>query len=398
MSQLKSICICLPPVGGRPDLWSLPQCFFYLGQLLTALFAGFEGFVEVDGAETGPVVGLCLGELVAVGADNGPDGCVPAACHGVVHENYGFDAARDLDGAYGVAEVHDVRLVRPRPGRLLPLDEPEFPALVAVTDPVRVRRHGPRVVQELLHALFGQPVAREADDHAQLRLAGVGRNVVAIHALPDAIRAVSGVPGLQLVAFLQGAAFVTPEPDQGVRRAAVHEKGNVYPARHGQVSPRPAPQVVEGEHVARRNRERLPGRRFPPVYLRGHLGAGYGDDGVFGERQLGPEVGELQPGLVLFVADQVVTDLVRERVHRPRRRHAERVLPETPRVLNGTQEARLTNLNRHRAPPGSPGCRRAGPPANGPGGIRTLSCDTRTSRSRPRTVSGRTPPGPRPCS
>src|SRR5215213_880203 len=215
MSQLKSICICLPPVGGLPDLWSLPQCFFYLGQLLTALFAGFEGFVEVHGAETGLVVGLCLGKFVAVGADNGPDGGVPAACHSVVREHDGFDTARDLDGAYRVAEVHDVRLVRSRPGRLLPLDESKFPTLVAITDPIRVWGHGPCSVQELLHALFGQPVAREADNNAQLRLVRVGRNMVVIHALPDAIRAISGVPGLQLVTFLQGAAFVTAETDQG---------------------------------------------------------------------------------------------------------------------------------------------------------------------------------------
>src|SRR4051812_31596438 len=117
---------------------------FYLGQLLAALFAGFEGFLEVHGAETGFVIGLCLGEFVAVGADNGSDGGVPAAGHGVVHEHDGFDAARDLDGPYGVAEVYDVRLVRSRPGRLLPLDEAEFPALVTITDPIRVRGHGPR--------------------------------------------------------------------------------------------------------------------------------------------------------------------------------------------------------------------------------------------------------------
>ena len=53
--------------------------------------------------------------------------------------------------------------------------------------------------------------------------------------LADAVRAISGVPDLQLVAFLQGAAFVAAEPDQGVRRAAVHEQGDVYPARHGQI-------------------------------------------------------------------------------------------------------------------------------------------------------------------
>src|SRR5918999_1381724 len=77
----------------------------------------------------------------------------------------------------------DVRRVASCPRRLLPLNELEFAAPVSVTDAVRVRGHGPLDTQELIHALFGDAVAGEADDCAQLRLPGVGGDMVVVHPL-----------------------------------------------------------------------------------------------------------------------------------------------------------------------------------------------------------------------
>ena len=192
--------------------------------------------------------------------------------------------------------------------------------------------------------------------------------------LPTCPRRFGILADLQLVALLQGAAFVAAEADQGVRRAAVHEDGDVYAAGHGQVGPGAVLEVVEGEHVPLPHLQRLPRRSLLAVYLRRHLGSCYGDDGGFGELQLGAEVGDLQPRRAFFVAHQVVADLVGEDVHRPRGRHPEGVLPEAARVLDGGEETRLPHPNRHRAPPGSPRCRRAGPRARGRGGRRTPSC------------------------
>src|SRR5918995_523645 len=351
------------PLGTR-----LAQGLLDLHQLLPTFLAGLEGLVEVHRPEAGLVVGLGLGQSVAVRAYDGPDGCVAAASDSVVHQHDGFDPAWHLDGADRVPEVHHVRRVGPRPGGLLPLDELQLAALVAVADAVRVRGHRPLDGQELLHALLGQAVAGEPDDHAQLRLFGVGGDVVVGDPLAYLPVAVWEFHYAQLVALLQRAPLVATQADQGVRRAAVHEDGDVYAACHSEVGTSSVLEVVEGEHIALPHLQRLPRRRLLAVYLRRHLGAGYGYDGAFGELQFGAEVRDLQSRRAFLVTDQVVTDLVGEDVHSPRGRHPEGVLAEAPRVLHCSKEARLSDLNRHRGPPVSPRCKRAGPRARGPGG------------------------------
>src|SRR5829696_1554993 len=376
------------PLGTR-----LAQGLLDLHHLLPTLLAGLEGLVEVHRPEAGLVVGLGLGQSVAVRAYDGPDGCVAAASNSVVHQHDGFDPARHLDGADRVPEVHHVRRVGPCPGGLLPFDELQLAALVTVADAVRVRGDGPRGVQELLHALLGQSVAGEADDHTQLRLFGVGGDVILVHGLANPVGAISPLPDLQLVAFLQSAPLEAAEPDQGVRRAAVHEDGDVYTPRHRQVRPGTAPQVIEGENVAGLHRDNLPARRLFAVYLRRHLGTGDSDEGILCEFQLRAEVRHLQSRRAVLVAYQVVTDLVRKHIHSPRRRHPDGVLPEAARVLNGGEESRLPDPKSHRAPPGSPRYRRAGPRASGPDGRPTPSFCTRRSPPRPRPRAGRTPRG-----
>src|ERR671920_2496180 len=215
----------------------LAQSLLDVHHLPPTLLAGLEGLVEVHRPEAGLVVGLSLGQSVAVRAYDGPDGCVAAAGDSVVHQHDGLDPAEHLDGADRVPEVHHIRRVGPRPGGLLPFDELQLAALVAVADAVRVRGDGPRGVQELLHALLGQSVAGEADNHTQLRLFGVGGDVILVHGHAPPVDAISPLPDLQLVAFLQGATLEAAEPDQGVRRAAVHEDGDVYTPRHRQVRP-----------------------------------------------------------------------------------------------------------------------------------------------------------------
>src|SRR5918997_624667 len=388
MSQLMSICTAFTYLSG------LAQCLPDLRHLLPPLLASLQRLVEVHGAEAGFVVGLGLGQIVAVRAYDGADGRVAAARHGVVHQHDGLDPAGDLDGADRVPEVHHVRWIAPRPGRLLPLDERQLAALVAVADAVRVRGHRPLDGQELVHALLGQAVAGETDDHAQLRLFGVGGDVIIVHPLANLHGGVlRSLLDLQLVALLQRAALVAAQADQGVRRATVHEDGYVYPPRHRQIRPGAVLEVVEGEHIALLYLKRLPGRSLLAVYLRRHLRPGYGDDGAFRELQFGAEVRDLQPRRAFLVADQVVTDLVGEDVHRPRGRHPEGVLAEAPRILHRSKEARLSDLNRHRGPPVSPRCKRAGPRARGPGGRRSPSSCTRSSPPRPQPRAGRTPRG-----
>src|SRR5918997_2405268 len=124
MSQLMSICTTFTYLSG------LAQCSPDLRHLLPTLLAGLEGLVEIHGAEAGLVVGLGLGQLVAVRAYDGADGRVAAAGDGVVHQHDGLDPAGHLDGAYGIAEVHHVGQVGPRARRLLPLDELELAAPV----------------------------------------------------------------------------------------------------------------------------------------------------------------------------------------------------------------------------------------------------------------------------
>src|ERR671915_929657 len=131
MSQLMSICTAFTYLSG------LAQCLPDLRHLLPTFLAGLEGLVEVHGAEAGLVVGLGLGQLVAVRAYGGADGRVAAAGDGVVHQHDGLDPAGDLDGAYRVAEVHNVGRVAPRSRRLLALDELELAAPVTVTHAVR---------------------------------------------------------------------------------------------------------------------------------------------------------------------------------------------------------------------------------------------------------------------
>src|ERR687898_1824249 len=179
MSQLKSICN-VPPSGrrlqasgphsrlpsGRPchsperrialateNRPTAPdasrKCFLDFRHLLAPLLSGRERFLEIDGAETGLVVGLGLGQFVAVRAYDGAYGRVAPAGNGVVHQNDGLDAAGHLDGANGVAEVNHVGLVCPGTGRLFPLHEPELAALVAVADAISVSGDRPRGVKEL---------------------------------------------------------------------------------------------------------------------------------------------------------------------------------------------------------------------------------------------------------
>src|SRR5215208_3536328 len=164
MSQLMSICTALTYLSG------LAQCLPDLRHLLPTFLAGLEGLVEIHGAEAGLVISLGLGQLVAVRAYNGADGRVAATGDGVVHQHDRLDPAGHLDRAYGVAEVHDVRRVGSCPSRLLALDELEFAAPVSVADAVSVRGNRPLDTQELIHALFGDAVAGEAEDRAQLRL------------------------------------------------------------------------------------------------------------------------------------------------------------------------------------------------------------------------------------
>ncbi len=165
---------------------------------------------------------------------------------------------------------------------------------------------------------------------------------------------------------MQGAALVAAETDQGVRRAAVEEDRHVYSPGHGQIGSGAALEVVEGEHVALFYGKNLPGRGLFAVDLRRHLRSGDGDDGVLRELKLRAEVGYLQSRRALLVAHQVVASLIGEQVHRPRGRHPDIVVAQAARVLDGRKKARLFDLNRHRAPPESPRCTRAGPPARGP--------------------------------
>src|SRR5918997_4924900 len=388
MSQLMSICTAFTYLSG------LAQCLPDLRHLLPSLLASLQRLVEVHGAEAGLVVRLGLGQIVAVRAYDGADGRVSAARHGIVHQHDGLDPAGDLDGADRVPEVHHVRRVGPRPGGLLPLDELQLAAPVTVADAVRVRGHRPLDGQELLHALLGQAVAGEPDDHAQLCLLGVGGDVIIVHPLANLpVGVLRSLPDLQLVALLQRAALVAAQANQGIRRAAVHEDGYVYPPRHRQIRPGAVLEVVEGEHIALLHRERLPGRSLFAVNLRRHLRPGDGDDGVLRELQLGSEVSDLQARRTFLVTHQVVAYLIGENIHRPRGRHPDSVFPETPCVLNCGKEARLSDLNRHRASLGSPHCTRAGPRARGPGGRRSPSSCTRSSPPRPRPRAGRTPRG-----
>src|SRR5215212_2151147 len=172
MSQLMSICTAFTYLSG------LAQCLPDLRHLLPTFPTGPEGLVEIYGAEAGLVVGLGLGQLVAVRAYNGADGRVAAAGDSVVHQHDGLDPAGHLDRAYGIAEVHDVRRVGSCPRWLLPLDELEFATPVSVADAVSVRGDRPRSVQEPLHALLGDPVAGKPDNHPQIHLFGVGGDVV----------------------------------------------------------------------------------------------------------------------------------------------------------------------------------------------------------------------------
>src|ERR687897_2285230 len=222
------------------------KCFLDFRHLLAPLLSGRERFLEIDGAETGLVVSLGLGQSVAVRAYDGAYGRVAPAGDGVVHQDDGLDAARHLDGANGVAEVNHVGLVCPGTGRLFPLHEPELAALVAVADAISVSGDRPRGVKELLHALLGQPVAGEPDNDAQLRLFGVLWDLLLRDGHPDAVGAVARLAQRQLVALSQRPALVASKPDQGVGRAAVHEDGHVYPARHCQVGPRTILEVIEG--------------------------------------------------------------------------------------------------------------------------------------------------------
>src|SRR5918995_7079763 len=120
MSQLMSICTALTYLSG------LAQCLPDLRQLLPTFLAGLEGLVEIHRAEAGFVISFGLGQLVAVCAYNGADCRVAPAGDGVVHQHNRLDAARHLNGAYGVPEVNHVGLVCPGTSRLLPLNEREF--------------------------------------------------------------------------------------------------------------------------------------------------------------------------------------------------------------------------------------------------------------------------------
>src|SRR5215213_7342055 len=202
MSQLRSTRIlltCLSMSGlpqGLPDFLHVPP----------PIIACPKRLFEIRGPEAGLVVGLGLGQFVAIRAYDGSDGCVAAAGHGVVHQHDGLDSARHLDGAYRVAEVHHVRRVTPGASGLLPLDELELAAPVAVADAVSVRGDGPCGVQELLHTLLGQAVAGKTDESSQLRRSGVGGDVIVINALADLLAAARRLDDLQLVALLQGAS------------------------------------------------------------------------------------------------------------------------------------------------------------------------------------------------
>src|ERR687889_196434 len=186
MSQLMSICTAFTYLSG------LAQCLPDLRHLLPTLLAGPESLVEIHGAKASLVVGLGLGQLVAVRAYDGADGRVAAAGDVVVHQYDRLNTAGHLDGTYGIAEVHDVRRVGSCPRRLLPLDELEFAAPVSVADAVSIRGHRPLDTQELIHALFGDAVAGEAEDRAQLCLFGVGRDVVVVYPLAHLPFDVSG--------------------------------------------------------------------------------------------------------------------------------------------------------------------------------------------------------------
>src|SRR4028119_693516 len=91
------------PRNLRP--WDSRQRTLYLLQGPPAILAGFQSFFQLSRAESGLVIGLRLGQAVAVGAYYGADSGVAAACHGVVHEDYGLDAPGDLDGAARVPDT-----------------------------------------------------------------------------------------------------------------------------------------------------------------------------------------------------------------------------------------------------------------------------------------------------
>src|SRR5215204_4096802 len=186
MSQLMSICTALTYLSG------LAQCLPDLRHPLPTFLAGREGLVEIHGAEAGFVISFGLGQLVAVCAYNGADCRVAATGDGVVHQHNRLDPAGYLDRAYRIAEVHDVRRVGSCPSRLLPLNEREFATLVSVADAVRVRGHRPLDTQELVHTLFGNAVAGQADDHAQLCLPGVGGDMVVVRPLAHLPFGISG--------------------------------------------------------------------------------------------------------------------------------------------------------------------------------------------------------------
>src|SRR4051794_12980799 len=98
MSQLKSIfMVCLPPSAvsqeqrGTARCSCLPQRLLDLPHLLFPLLAGLKGLIEVHGTETSLVVGLRLGQPVAVGAYHGSDRRVASASYSIVQQHDRLD-------------------------------------------------------------------------------------------------------------------------------------------------------------------------------------------------------------------------------------------------------------------------------------------------------------------
>ncbi len=120
----------------------------------------------------------------------------------------------------------------------------------------------------------------------------------------------AGVPDLDLISRLQTTPLDAADRRAHVRRPAAEERGDVDPARDGEIGAHAEPGRGERDLVTLAYQDRLPHRQRRVIERRVQVATGDGDNVVRGGAQAASEEQDLETSIAWVAADQIAATWV----------------------------------------------------------------------------------------
>ena len=306
---------------------------FERGDLCVLLRQAQRGLRRREAREADFVAGAKLAHLPQLGLRDGGGADEAAERRAVGAEDHRH-VAGEIDGADGVGVVVDV--ARMQPGFAAVFARPDgLRADEADAGRIGIVVNLPLGGEERVDVVGREEIRRAMRTVEHADVPGMGEARLQFGGERGHFRRAGGHRAdMQHIAGAERAACVAAELAEREGRAAAEIFGHVDAAAHGDVGARAgAGHAAELQHLPGLDGKRLPIGHGLAVERRGELGAAEADDRVAVELERGAGERGLDRGGALVIADEPVGEPERQRIHRPRRRHADGPIAEAPRPI-----------------------------------------------------------------